>query len=473
MPRHIVILGAGISGLATAWFLKQYLGSAVHLTIIEKSQRVGGWIQSIQANGYLFEQGPRSCRTQGTGQETLALIEALDLKDEVLIPHPDARNRYIYHQQGLLCLPRHLWEIPFNSLTQGWLKALWRDWRMPKCQLEDESIHSFFSRRLGKSWAECLIDPVVSGIYAGDCNRLSLKSCFPIFNQWEQQKGSLLRGACHRQAAPLFQSSFIQSMRHFPLFSFKQGMETLPRVLANRLQDDLVLEQAAQRLAFDSTGIKVYLENGGCLKADHVISTLPTSALSDLLTTYPLLATKLRELHYTTVFVVNIGFEASVFPLKGFGYLVPSKMKSLILGCVWDSCVFPQQNLKRQQTRLTVMLGGSHHPEIEQMAEQDVIEHALQALHVQMGIRANPQIVQIKKAHQAIPQYEVGYSIWKKKLQEALHFLTPHLTLSGSALTGVSLNDCIAQARQLAQQMAHSKISHIQVEGVYTRYSSI
>src|SRR5205085_1978222 len=148
----------------------QLLGSKMQLTIIEKSERPGGWIETIQKEDFLFEQGPRSCRTKGAGQETLALIEALGLEDQVILPHANAKNRYVYTGQCLQRLPRTLWEIPFNSLTKGWLKALWQDWRMPKRQTEEESINAFFSRRIGKNWTETLIDPFVSGIYAGDCN---------------------------------------------------------------------------------------------------------------------------------------------------------------------------------------------------------------------------------------------------------------------------------------------------------------
>ncbi len=455
MPYRIAILGAGISGLATAWFLKRFLGSQIHLTVIEGNQRVGGWIQTLQTEGFLFEQGPRSCRSKGTGHETLALIENLGLQDQILTPHSDACNRYLYNGQSLQPLPKHLWEIPLNSLTSGWPKALWRDWRMPKRQEEDESIQSFFTRRIGKSWTDRLIDPFVSGIYAGDCSRLSLKSCFPLFDQWEQQKGSLLRGAWRHRATPVHQTSFIQKIRQSPMFSFREGMESLPRALARELKDCLYLGQAVHRLHFKEQKIEIHLENGERLMADQVISTLPAFALSSALAAHPLVASQLMELPYASVAVINIGFQQAVLPFKGFGYLIPSQLGMQLLGCIWDSCVFPQQNVQNQ-TRLTLMMGGTHHPEVEHMLDQELKEQALISLRNQMGIRAEPQVMQVKKAQYAIPQFEVGYSIWKKKVQEAMHCLSPHLTLSGSAWTGVSINDCVAQAHQLAQQIRNS-----------------
>ena len=149
-----------------------------------------------------------------------------------------------------------------------------------------------------------------------------------------------------------------------------------------------------------------------------------------------------------------MGFDSSVLPLKGFGYLVPTRMNELILGCVWDSCVFPQQNERKEQTRITFMMGGSHHPEIKGMSEQEAVEHALKALQQQMRIQARPAIIQFKKVHQAIPQFEVGHERWKTDLQNKIGQISPRLVLSGSAWTGVSINDCVGHARLLAQRLA-------------------
>lgn len=460
---RIAILGGGISGLTTAWFLKQLLGARVQLTIIEKNQRPGGWIHTLQTQGFLFEQGPRSCRTNGTGQETLELIEALGLQTQVITPHRNAKNRYVYNGQTLQPLPKHLWEIPFHSLTRNCLKVFWRDWNMPKRQEEDESIQSFFSRRLGTAWTENLIDPFVSGIYAGDCRRLSLKSCFPLFDQWEQQQGSLLRGACLHRSPVTERSAFVQKMLRFPMFSFQEGMGTLPYALARELKDCLWLDQTVKSLDFDLQSVKITLNHDQCLVVDHVISTLPTPALGSLLPSDSSLAKELKALRYASLTVINIGFHASILPFKGFGYLIPSKWGLPVLGCVWDSSIFPQQNVGNQ-TRLTLMMGGSCHPEVEHLSENELIEQTLQILRQHLNIRLDPQVIQITKARNAIPQFEVGHSLWKRDIQDKMAASFPRLTLSGSAWTGVSINDCIAQSRCLAQQISRQIVFAYQKE---------
>lgn len=454
MSCRIAILGAGISGLATAWFLKQSLKNQVQLTILDKKSKAGGWIETCNKEGYIFEQGPHSCRSKGNGKETLALIEALGLQNEILTPHRDSNKRYVYGSKGLQKMPQHLWEIPFNPLTKGWPKALWRDWCMPKRIKEDESIEEFFSRRLGKSWVQNLIDPFVSGIYAGDCNRLSLKSCFPLFDNWEQKRGSLLLGAWHDSSRETSQSPFVEAMRRFPIFSFKEGIEAFPRALAGHLKDCLQLGQAVKKLTFHSLEGRIELENGAQIKSDYIISTLPTHDLAPLLSDYPSNQKKLEMLNYATVLVVNLGFDSPVLKQKGFGYLIPSYVGSIILGCIWDSSVFPQQNSNPNQTRLTFLMGGSRHPSIEEISEHDGINHSLRALYDHMGIKANPQVIQVKKIQHAIPQYEIGYSQWKNECLQSAHLDFPRLILSGTAWNGVSINDGIAHARQLALQLA-------------------
>jgi oxygen-dependent protoporphyrinogen oxidase len=154
--------------------------------------------------------------------------------------------------------------------------------------------------------------------------------------------------------------------------------------------------------------------------------------------------------------IVNMGFDESVLPVKGFGYLVSTRMENLVLGCVWDSCIFPQQHEMKNQTRLTFMLGGGHHPEIEHITDQEAIEHVLKALHQQMGVRVHPKLIQFKKVVKAIPQFAVGHESWKADIQHRIQQISPRLFLSGTAWTGVSINDCIGQARQLAQRLAGS-----------------
>lgn len=422
MPRQIVILGAGISGLTAAWKIQRRLGAEASITLIEKSPRVGGWIQSLQKEEFLFEQGPRSCRSHGTGAATLQLIEELGLQNQVIIAEPPARFRYLYTAGALRRLPHNLISFLFSPLMKGVIPALWHEWLSPPKE-GDESIYDFFSRRFSPQLAQQFIDPLVTGIYAGDIRQLSIQSCFPVLYSWVQQHGSVLRGSLFHKKERRQISPFVRKIGRSPLFSLQGGMESLTRALVDQLQAVIRFNSAAKEFSYEGDGAVVTLESGERIWADHLISTLPS-----------------RELHYASVAVINVGYRKSVLRQKGFGYLIPSKEQESILGCVWDSSVFPSQN-RQDSTVLSVMMGGAHYPEIEWFSERQCIEVALEALERHLGISAQPDVTAFKLAKEAIPQYPVGHSAWAGKRRTELPAAMEWI---GTAFGGVSVNDCIA-----------------------------
>lgn len=457
-PKKIVILGAGISGLATAWFLKQFLDDAVQITILEKSCRAGGWIESLRLQEFLFEQGPRSCRTKGNGRETLQLVEELGLQGQIIAAHPSARSRFVYHQKHLHALPRNPLLLPFNPLMKGWLKACWRDWTSPKSAEGDESLQTFFSRRLGGDWCDRLVDPFVSGIYAGDSRKLSIQSCFPLLWQWEQEQGSLLKGAWRHPKRPASESTFISEWEKEPIFSFKQGMEGLTDELAKQLEGIIRFSCEPKTIRLTPEGAHISLTTGEQIEADHLISAIPALSLAPLLLScHSTLSERLKTIPYATLMVVNLGYRKKVLKSEGFGYLIPSQEKESILGCVWDSCVFPQQNACEDETRLTVMIGGTRYPEVETYSEKQGREIALEAMQDHLGIEAEPDVAYVRLARKAIPQYEVGHQQLLSSLRHQLASL-PCLTLTGNSFDGVSINDRVAQARLLAEDLARSPL---------------
>lgn len=441
MPKNIVIIGAGISGLSCAWFLKKRWKEEVNITILEKSSRTGGWIQTIQQDGFLFEQGPRSCRTKGSGQATLELVEELGLQNQLIASDSSAQFRYVYVNHRLEKVPSHFWEFCRSPLLKGIIPAIIRDLTVFKGHLPDESLYAFMTRRFNAQLAERLVDPLVSGIYAGDIRKLSLQSCFPLLHQWEQQHRSVIVGALKHRSQPSV-NPFIAQWQKQNIFSFKQGMETLPAALAHQTEADIRLKCTVNKLIFNAEGISVLFNQNESIEADHVISTLPAFTLASLI---PALSSVCNRIPYASVAVINVGYDRPVLKQKGFGYLVPSQEKEAILGCVWDSCVFPQQNQTLNETRLTLMMGGMHHADLINHEEQ-CKQKALNSLAKHLNIEEDPKTIQIKMARQAIPQYEVGYQAILDEIKTRLNQLSPHLTLSGT-FQGVAVNDCIACAK--------------------------
>lgn len=448
---HVVILGAGISGLSLAWFLKQRHGDRMRITVLEKNMRAGGWIHTIEKEGFLFELGPHSCRSQGASA-TLRLIESLELENQIIVPDASAQRRYLWANKKLNLLPHSALSLLFSSWIMDVAAAVWRDLRAPVSKEEDESIYEFSTRRFGDQLTHKLIDPLVTGIYAGDMHKLSVRSCFPQWYQWERQYGSVLRGMWSQRSSKST-SALEKDLKGVGSFSFKRGMETVTRSLENKLQGQIKYGSKATQLFFQPNSIILHTSDGKELTADHVFSTVPAQALADLMANHhTIVGGLLTSMDSVTVVVVNLGYRAAVLKQKGFGYLVPQSAGEQVLGAIWDSSLFPQQNHEENETRITLMLGGAHHPEHSGLSDENLLAISTEAMKAHLGIDRAPDVAHIHRARYAIPQYYEGHVRRVEHINEVIARDFPHLTCLGTAFGGVSINDCIAQAEKYAHK---------------------
>ncbi|MFZ0565082.1 MAG: protoporphyrinogen oxidase [Chlamydiales bacterium] len=418
--KEVVILGAGLSGLAAGWYLNKKWGSQINITLLEKSDRVGGWIRTIHQNGFLFEQGPHGFRPTGKGRATLDLVQDLGLKSKLIAANPSAKKRYLMLDGSL-----HRFSLKL-LLKHGFLQGCFRDWKTPPSSEEDETIAHFFERRFNASFTETFVDSIVKGIYGGDMTKLSCRSCFPAFWKWEKQKGSLIRGFL---AAPKEKS--------VPLYSFQEGMELLPKTLAAQLPATILLSTPVKMIEKREKNFMVHLDHE-TIKADYLVSALPSFALAQIFS--PL--KPLLDIPFVTLSIVHLGWHANVLKKQGFGFLVPSKEKQALLGMIWDSSVFPSQN-RGKQTRLTLMISGSYsHHDLVTMARQYIDSH--------LQISKPPDEVLTTVANNAIAQYPINHHLHLQKLKEAL---PEGMTLLGNSFYGVGVNDCIASSQAIYNRL--------------------
>lgn len=453
--KQYIILGAGISGLSLAWFLKKRFAKKIKLVLIEKEKRPGGWIQTVNQDGFLFEQGPRGCRPKGiAARETLKLIEELGIQNEVITANTTSRCRYIMMNKKLRALPTN--PISFLTSPLGWsmIRGAFKDFFTPSSVGKDESISSFVSRRFGKTIADHLFDPLATGIYGGDISKLSIKSCFPTLAEWEYEHGSVIRGALSKKTATFASTTkFTYEIQKHPLFSFKKGMETLTKEIARQLDEEIRLSTSAIGLNIYPNRAEVKLSDGSVIEGDHLFSTLPAKEMAHLLSPHRSLADGLRTIPDVPIAVASLGYYQNVLKKKGYGYLVPSKENEEIMGMVWDSEIFPQQNRIPEETRLTVMLGGAHKPEIEYFSKEQIKDIACNVAEKHLGISSSPNSISIKIAKGAIPQYLVGHSDNIATLENAISTTFRNLTLFGNSYYGVAVNDCITKSRAIADQL--------------------
>jgi oxygen-dependent protoporphyrinogen oxidase len=343
-PKTVFILGGGIAGLSAAHFLKKQ-NPLCKITLFEKKNRLGGFVETVYEKGCIFEKGPRTFRYDHCPY-LLQLIH--DLKLPILRSDPSAKKRYLWHKGKLRSM---------GSFLPLLIPYLFKEPFVPK-STQDESIYEFASRRFSPKIANLLFDPLTLGIYAGDIHKLSIRNCFPKLYNWEQEHGSVLKGLFHTKA------------EKGGLFTLANGMQSLISALEKSLDITIFLNTEAKQL--DDTHILV---NHECLQADQVINALPPNVPK------------------ASIWVVNLAFPNKVLSKKGFGYLIPTVEKQAVLGVIFDSCIFPSN---ASGTRLTVMV----RPE-----ENAPLKAALEALRNHLKISTPPEIALCHLAQDAIPQY--------------------------------------------------------------------
>lgn len=463
MPPTIAIIGGGISGLSAAYYLSKWKHAKILL--FEASNCLGGWINSLRLeDGSIFERGPRSIRGIGrAGYNTLELADELGLTDNVIpVPKtsPAAKNRYIYVNGQLFVMPNSLTSVFFRH--PPFTKPLFLHGLMEPFQrrstTDDESVDSFFRRRCGNDIAKFAADPLCRGVFAGDSKTLSMRSCFPIFYNFEKNYGSIVLGSMFQpQDKTILKSELIKKFRteKWSMWSLKDGLQGLPEAINHYLRNSSSVEIHLQRVctSTDFTGKNVKVNFGSdSVKVDHVISALPSYELSKLVSVkHRELGNLLQDIEFASVAVVNLQYRSNVFGIEGFGHLIPSHELPSVLGVIYESCSFPQHNGLDNSTRITVMLGGAWFDEmfgnIETCDVNKITDLAVETVSKQLHISERPYRVMPHIHKKCIPQYRVGH--WKT-IDQIMTYINGNqlpLTLIGASYKGVSVNDCIYNTR--------------------------
>jgi len=445
------IVGAGISGLATAQaILVRQPGTEV--TVFEAGARAGGKVETESLpEGYICEWGVNAFLDKSP--RTLELCAEVGLSP--LRGDESAKKRYVYSEGELHKLPEKPPQFLQSRLLSwpGRLRVLGEIFTGPGGK-DDETLAEFGTRHLGREAFEKLIDPMASGVFAGDATRMSLKSCFPRIHEVESQYGSLIRGLIKLQKEAR-RSGRKDTPGPGPggmLTSFAGGMSELTDTLAMQLGQRLRLNTPIAGISRASGRYELQLESGSVESFDCVVVAAPAHAqatmLQDLSAT---LAGQVGAIPYPALAVICLGFDRQRMGpgLDGFGFLVPSREKRDILGTVVDSNVFPNR-APSGKVLLRTMVGGARDPQLAELPDDQLLGRVLANLRDILGIACDPEFISIYRHQKAIPQYLVGHAERLRIIDEELHDF-PGLILSGNAFRGVSLNDCVLNAEKTAR----------------------
>ena len=446
----VIIIGGGISGLSLAYFLLEKKPS-LDVTVIESEKKAGGKIWTDRVDGYLCEGGVNGFLDNRP--KTLELSSKLALTP--LRSNDNSRKRYIYSRGKLNLLPDSPPAFFASNLLSlpGRLRII-GELFVPKWTGGDETLAHFARRRLGKEAFEKLIDPMASGIFAGDPEKMSLKSCFPKVYNLEQTYGGLIRGMLQLQKEAKKSGKKVGAGPGGTLTSFYEGMGTMINSLSAFLGERLRTGVSAQSIDKKGKTYIVHLSDGSALEADAVVCAAPAFAAAEMVKSLDktLLAT-LNEIYYPSVSVICLGYKKERLDrsLDGFGFLVPFKEGRKILGTLWDSSVFPNR-APEGYVLLRTMLGGARRSELAEMDEDKLIALVMGELRDIMEIKIEPDFAKVYTHKKGIPQYFPGHEEKIKALDEIVKKFKG-LYLTGNAYRGIGVNDCIENSSKLAENI--------------------
>ena len=454
--NKISIIGGGLSGLSLAYILLSK-NKDIELSVIESDHRPGGKVWTDRSDGFLCEKGPNGFLD--SKPKTLELCSSLGI--DPVRSNENAKKRFIFMNNRLNALP----ESPpafLKSDIISWTGKLRMLYELIAAKgPDDETVSDFIIRRLGKEALETLIDPMASGIYAGDPHTMSIKSCFPRIKELEQEYGSLIRAMIKiqkqkKQERKKTGNSTVSVAPGGTLTSFINGAQTLTDTLADSIGDRLKLGVTVQGISKKHSSYLVHT-SGGDIESEVVVMASPAYASSAILNDLDSeISELLADIPYPHVAVVCFGYkkENITNSLNGFGFLIPHKEKKNILGTLWDSSVFPNR-ASEGNALLRSMTGGAKHPEIADMDDDKVINLVFDELKPIMGLKTDPDMARIYRWDRAIPQYLLGHSFRLDLIHKKLRNHAG-LYLTGNAYRGIGINDCITNSYELADEILKS-----------------
>lgn len=422
--KRIVILGAGISGLTAAWYFLQK-NPDWECAILEESKEPGGYIQTEEKRGEILEKGPHIFKSS-RNQDFLQLVQELGFFHELIGSDKKATSRYVWSRGKLHKMP--------GLFLLSFCISLCKEMFVP-IKKEDETIFEFGCRRFGKAITETLLDSLTLGVYGGDYRKLSVSACFPMLKKWEKEKGSVLLGAVSSLFNKKKQGIFLEHS----LFSFRQGLFSFIQKIIEKMDASIFYEEKVVALEKKGEFFSIKTERN-VFFADKVIVALPAYVAGELLKPFSQkLSENLCDIRYQSIISVNVLFSKNVGLPCGFGYLIPQKEQETILGCLFDSNIFPSQG---SNSRLTLLVEGS-------TLDEDILHLVDRAIKGHLKIQEDPSDISFKRMARAIPQPALNHF---EKIEVIRKNLPQEIYLVGNYLEGVSVNDCI----RLAKKTAHS-----------------
>jgi oxygen-dependent protoporphyrinogen oxidase len=455
--QRVVIVGGGISGLSTAYYLAR---RGVGSTLIEQRGRLGGVIETERIHGCVLEAGPDSFISQKPW--ALQLIRELGLGSDVIGSNDHLRVTYVLKNGRLvrlpdglmLMIPTKILPLAASSLL-GWGTKLRMglEWfrRPSKDAVPDRSVDDFVAQHYGREAVDYLAEPLLAGIYGGDPDRLSVTSVLPRFVELERKYGSLTKGVLHERRKAAKQA------HGMPLFqTLRDGLGQLVDALAARTGTALeVLRGAAETIERQPAGYRVRV-NGEWVPADHVVLAAQAYQAGALLgPADERLTALLKAIPYSNSITISLGYGRAGLGhrLNGFGFLIPKKERKLMMACTWVATKFSGR-VPDDKAVLRCFVGGEDGAALS-LSDEDLIARMRAELRDIMGVTETPVFTHIARWPRSMAQYTVGHEDRVREIESRVAQL-PGLHLAGNAYHGIGIPDCVRMGKEAAERIACS-----------------
>jgi oxygen-dependent protoporphyrinogen oxidase len=460
-PKHIVIIGGGISGLAAAHRLTELArDGSVRFTLIEAGSRLGGILRTERRDGFILEGGPDAFISEKP--EAVALAERLGIADRLIQTNPQHRRSFIVRGGKLrpipegfhLMAPSRFWPFATSGVCSigGKLRMAGEAFLPQRWETgHDESLASFVRRRFGQEALERLAQPLVGGIYTADPELLSLRATMPRFLEMERKHGSVIRAMLSQRA----QADRAASGARYSLFlSFDQGMQVLTDTLAARLPAESVrLQTRVTSTARTGSQWVCQTDKGETISGDGLCLAVPAYRAAELLReTDGKLADELGKIEFASSATINLAYRADqiAHKLDGFGFVVPFVEKRTVMACTFSSVKFAGR-APAGMVLLRAFVGGALQPDVFALDDHELVARAVGDVENLLGISAPAIFTHLERWPRSMPQYHLGHLERIERI-EGLVATLPGLALAGNSYRGAGIPDCIRSGESAAEK---------------------
>jgi oxygen-dependent protoporphyrinogen oxidase len=441
----VIIVGGGIAGLSCAWRLR---AAGIPVEVLEAERHPGGNVRSEELDGFLLERGPHTFMR--SADDIFALALEVGLEDQLIASRPAAKKRFIVRDGRL----HKVFTGPGSFLTsrllsfRGKWKLLGEPFRTKQRGDPGDTAAEFFERRFGPEAAQVLAGAFISGVYAGDPKNLSAPAAFPLFWRFEQESGSMIRGAMRQRKQQKAQGNS-RARRPKGLFSFQRGLGQLSDAVAGKLGRHCRIDTPVREIHREGKEYMLRTDDG-LHRAQRLVLAVPPQVACRLLQgVNPILADLLGLVPMSPIAVVYMGHrdKAAEVP-DGFGFLAPRDEGIRTLGVLFPSRLF-EGRAPNGGDLFTGFVGGALDPEAVNLDDEELLSIVSEDLERLTGFSRRPTFVKVERHLQAIPQFTLGHLERMTMIRSQLKEL-PGLFLAGNYLRGVGMKDAVGSGFEVA-----------------------